>query len=103
MIEALSAALRERDVAGEARAAVARCVEIVRAQQQDFLSEQYATPQPLGSFAERFACGQCIDAIMNEFAMGSNEQRVLVGRPTHGEEYRAALHDDTVRGEGENG
>ncbi len=32
-------------------------------QQQVFLSPQYATGQPLSSFHERFACGQCAAAI----------------------------------------
>jgi len=33
------------------------------AQQQIFLSEQYAVNQPMSSFMERFACGQCAQAI----------------------------------------
>lgn len=32
-------------------------------QAQDFLSPEYATPQPIGSVQERFACGQCAAAI----------------------------------------
>lgn len=32
-------------------------------QRDDFLSPEYATGQPLSSFQERFACGQCIAII----------------------------------------
>lgn len=31
--------------------------------QQDFLSPDYAVGQPLSSFNERFACGQCFDEV----------------------------------------
>ena len=48
-------------------AALARGAEqaigIVRNTRDGFLSDQYATPQPLGSIQERFACDQCVDAI----------------------------------------
>jgi hypothetical protein len=36
---------------------------ICEAQQKVFLSPQYAVNQPMSSFAERFACGQCAKAI----------------------------------------
>lgn len=72
------------------RRTIARCIEIVRETREGFLSEQYATPQPLGSMMERFACDQVADAIENEFDMGSSEQRRLLGKPSHAEEYRAA-------------
>jgi hypothetical protein len=49
----VSAMERTRD------AAVAEC----KAQQITFLSPEYATGQPLSSFSERFACGQCATAI----------------------------------------
>ena len=32
-------------------------------QRQDFLSPEYTTGQPLGSFSERFACGECAASI----------------------------------------
>jgi hypothetical protein len=34
-------------------------------QREVFLSHQYATDQPLSSFKERFACGECIDGIQS--------------------------------------
>lgn len=37
--------------------------KICEQQRQDFLSPEYATGQPLSSFQERFACGQCAEAI----------------------------------------
>ena len=37
--------------------------EACREQQRDFLSPEYATGQPLSSFNERFACGECSKAI----------------------------------------
>lgn len=40
-----------------------RAVRVVEQQQQDFLSPEYATGQPLSSFQERFACGQIADAL----------------------------------------
>jgi hypothetical protein len=75
------------------REAVARCIQIIFETRDGFLSPEYATDQPISSVMERFACDRCIDAISSEFAMGSNEQRQLVGRPTHLEEYRATLKE----------
>ena len=75
------------------REAVARCIQIIFETRDGFLSPEYATDQPISSVMERFACDRCIDAISSEFAMGSNEQRQLVGRPTHLEEYRASLKE----------
>ena len=40
-------------------AAAKACID----QREVFLSPQYATDQPLSSFKERFACGECIDGI----------------------------------------
>lgn len=40
-------------------AAVDACKQVGR----DFLSPEYATGQPISSFAERFACAQCAAAI----------------------------------------
>lgn len=41
----------------------ARCAKVCEDQAQQFLSTQYSFNQPLGSFLERFACGECADAI----------------------------------------
>lgn len=49
--------------ADAARAMREACIEACRQQEQDFLDPQYATPQPMGSFTERFACRECIKAI----------------------------------------
>lgn len=49
------------------RAAVTRCLEIVRRVRDGFLSEEYAVGQPLSSFNERFACDQVEQAIEQEF------------------------------------
>ncbi|QZP06842.1 hypothetical protein [Caenibius sp. WL] len=38
-------------------------VKLAEQQQQDFLSPEYATGQPLSSFQERFACGQIAEAL----------------------------------------
>jgi len=55
--------------ADEARQIIAVLMEeaakICEAQQQVFLSSQYATNQPMSSFGERFACGQCAKEIRN--------------------------------------
>lgn len=51
----------------EAQAIVRRLMEhaalICEEQQAVFLSPEYATGQPLSSFGERFACGQCAKII----------------------------------------
>lgn len=39
------------------------CAQVAEAKAQDYLSPQYATGQPLSSFAERFACKQIAKAI----------------------------------------
>lgn len=44
-------------------AAMEEAAKICEEQQRSFLSEQYAVNQPLSSFSERFACGQCAKAI----------------------------------------
>lgn len=80
------------------RRAVARCIEIIREQSREFQSEDYAVGQPMSSFNERFACSQCADAIGSAFGMGSDEQRVLVGRPTHIAEYRQHLEQGATAG-----
>jgi hypothetical protein len=55
-------ALRQR--ADEAtRAAYEECAKIAEQQEQEFLSPEYATDQPLSSFSERFACSQVAAAI----------------------------------------
>jgi hypothetical protein len=45
------------------RAALEEAHAACKQQQIDFLDPQYATHQPLSSFQERFACGECINAI----------------------------------------
>jgi hypothetical protein len=45
------------------RAAMEEAARICEEQQQTFLSPEYAVNQPMSSFAERFACGQCAKAI----------------------------------------
>lgn len=70
------------------RMVVARCIQIIFDIRDEFLSPEYAVDQPLGSLMERVACDLCIDAIGAEFVMSSNEQRILVGRPSHIEEYQ---------------
>jgi hypothetical protein len=44
-------------------AAIEECAKVCEGQQQIFLSEEYAVEQPLSSFKERFACGQCAEEI----------------------------------------
>ncbi len=56
---AYEAALKDRDVVLEEAAKA--CEDL----QQIFLSEEYAVGQPLSSIQERFACGQCAEAIRN--------------------------------------
>jgi len=41
------------------------CAKVCEDQARDFLSSQYATPQPIGSIQERFACRECASAIRN--------------------------------------
>lgn len=64
-----------------ARKAIARALEIAREVRDGFLSEEYATGQPVSSFQERFACDQVARAIEDEFAIGTTEQRRLLGKP----------------------
>ena len=40
-----------------------RCAQVCEARAREFLSEEYAYPQPIGSITERFACNQCAAAI----------------------------------------
>ena len=61
------------------RRAVARCLQIIRETRDGFLSPEYAVDQPLSSIMERFACDQCALAIEDEFALGTFEQRKLLG------------------------
>jgi hypothetical protein len=49
-----AALLAEREKATQAERE--RCQQVCRQVEQDFLSPEYATPQPASSFAERFAC-----------------------------------------------
>jgi hypothetical protein len=54
---------------------------ITREKRDEFLSDQYATGQPLSSFNERFACDEVARAIEDDFAIGTIEQRDLLGLP----------------------
>lgn len=40
-----------------------RCARVCEAAAEQFLSPEYATGQPLSSFAERFACDTCAEGI----------------------------------------
>lgn len=45
------------------RAAIEDCAKVCDEQIKAFLSPEYATDQPLSSFAERFAAAECARAI----------------------------------------
>lgn len=49
--------------AAHRRAALEEAIKACDDQRDDFLSEQYAVGQPMSSFSERFACGECARAI----------------------------------------
>ncbi len=42
---------------------IEQCAQVAEAQKQDFLSPEYASNQPFGSFCERFACDEVAKAI----------------------------------------
>ncbi len=69
---ALEVAIAEalRDARNDALEEAAKVAETCR---DEFLSPQYATPQPIGSVAERFACSKVAEAI-----------RSLIKEPTSG-------------------
>lgn len=46
------------------QAAIEECISAIKAQRTSFSSNQYAVGQPMSSFLERFACDQCIEAIL---------------------------------------
>jgi hypothetical protein len=46
-----------------------RAAQLCEEQARAFLSPDYATDQPLSSFAERFACGECAKAIRAEILL----------------------------------
>jgi hypothetical protein len=59
-------ALITKDELGAAlRVALEAAAKAVKQVSDGFLSEEYATPQPVGSIQERFACEQAIDAILS--------------------------------------
>ena len=62
------AAHREAALAEGKRIGMERAAEICEQQRGAFLSPEYASPQPIGSLTERFACSQCVDAIRAEAA-----------------------------------
>ncbi|HEU4345771.1 MAG TPA: hypothetical protein VFU31_29835 [Candidatus Binatia bacterium] len=45
------------------QAVIEECIQAIKAQQETFASEEYATGQPHSSFGERFACKSCIEAL----------------------------------------
>ncbi len=45
------------------RETIERIAAAIEQVKRDFLSEEYAYPQPVGSIQERFACDQCLYAI----------------------------------------
>lgn len=45
------------------REAYEKCIAALKKEREAFLSEEYAYPQPMGSFSERFACDRCIEAV----------------------------------------
>ena len=52
------------DALAEARdKALEESMETIANTRNNFLSEEYATPQPLGSIQERIACTACWDAV----------------------------------------
>lgn len=51
------------DVEEIRRLAFEEAAQVCEQQSREFLSPQYAVGQPLSSFAERFACGECAKAI----------------------------------------
>jgi hypothetical protein len=53
----------QNNYAAARQAAMEEAAKICEEQQRSFLSEQYAVNQPMSSFSERFACGQCAKAI----------------------------------------
>ena len=59
------------DYARNARAVIPivaeACAVLLEEQKRDFLSNEYAAPQPIGSLMERFACDQCIGAIRQTY------------------------------------
>lgn len=59
-----------RNASNDALEEAAKVAETCR---DEFLSPQYATPQPIGSVAERFACSKVAEAI-----------RSLIKEPTSG-------------------
>jgi hypothetical protein len=52
-----------RALLAEREATKERAAKICEEQAKEFLSPEYAIPQPLGSLQERFACGECAAAI----------------------------------------
>jgi len=45
------------------QAAIEECAKACEEQQKIFASPEYCAGQPLSSFKERFACGQCAEEI----------------------------------------
>lgn len=49
-----------------ADAATERAARVCEEKAKEFLSPEYASGQPMSSFAERFACGECATAIRSQ-------------------------------------
>jgi hypothetical protein len=81
-----------------ARKAVARCIELIREQRNDYLSEEYCADQPMCSFSERFVLDQMAVTLENQLALGTLEQCSLLNNPTPFELYRAASADTRPEG-----
>jgi hypothetical protein len=61
LVSSVAAALAAAEREGMKRAA-----EICEKMSGEFLSPRYASNQPIGSLTERFACDECVRAILSE-------------------------------------
>jgi len=52
-----------KEMASLRSATIEECAQIAEAQKKAFLSSEYASNQPMGSFCERFACDEVANAI----------------------------------------
>ncbi len=90
-------ALRAIEMAREE--AIEAAAKVCEQQARDFLDPQYATPQPIGSITERFACSECAKAIRSLIdpvctcgeVCGEDPDCVLHGRDTEWGRDNAAI------------
>jgi hypothetical protein len=61
------------------RRALERAAAICEEQAKQFLDPAYAVGQPMGSFAERFACSECATAIRAEAIITPAGRALLEG------------------------